>query len=204
MSPIKKIAKKGQIYHIYYRRSGGYKFIGKNSLKLLASLAVFGLLAFLFNSYVFNIAKGTEYITTHFSTPVVLAIFQLSELTHGLLAPEIFMTWASGFEHPWLWLFFLANISYLGGLGAYFIGRKLDKLPKVHNWVHVKFEEQFEQLKKFGGLLIIVAAFTPLPYSPICMVSGIIKFPLRSFLIATISRYIRFLIYGFIIFKVMA
>ena len=203
MSPIKRIAKKGQIYHIYYRRSGGYRFVGENSIKLLISLVVFGVLAFLFNTYVFNIAKGTEYITTHFSTPAVLAIFQLSELTHGLLAPEIFMTWVSGFDKPWLWLFILANISYLGGLGAYFIGRKLDKLPRVHNWVHVKFEEKFEQLKKFVRLLIIVAAFTPLPYAPICMVSGIIKFPLRSFLIATISRYARFLIYGYIIFQVL-
>ena len=203
MSPIKRIAKKGKIYHVYYRRSGGYKFIGQNSVKLLISLAVISLAAFLFNTYVFNIARGTEYITTNFSTPVVLAIFQLSELTHGLLAPEIFMTWVSGFDKPWLWLFILANMSYFGGLGAYIIGRKLDKLPKVHNWVHVKFEKHFKQIKKFGGLLIIVAAFTPLPYSPICMVSGIVRFPFKSFMIVTISRYVRFLIYGYVIFTVL-
>lgn len=203
MSPIKRIAKKGKIYHVYYRRSGGYRFIGKNSVKLLISLALIGLVAFLFNTYVFNIASGTEYVVNHFSAPVVLAIFQLSELTHGLLAPEIFMTWVSAFENPWLWLFILANMSYFGGLGAYFIGRKLDKLPKVHNWFYVKFEKQFKQIKKFGGLLIIVAAFTPLPYSPICMVSGIIRFPLKSFMLVTLSRYVRFLIYGFVIFKVL-
>jgi membrane protein YqaA with SNARE-associated domain len=153
---------------------------------------------------VYNIEAGTQYITTNFSIPAVLAVFQISELTTGLLAPEIFITWASGFENPWLWLFILANISYLGGLGAYFIGLKLEKMPKVHNWVHVKFEEQFHQLKKFGGLLIIIAAFTPLPYSPICAVAGIIRFPLKSFLIFTISRYFRFLIYGSIIFKLAA
>ena len=203
MSPIKKFFNRSQIYHKYYKRSGGYHFLGKSSLKLGVFLVILGVAAFLFNEYVYNISQGTAQLTVHFSPIVVLGIFQISELTLGLLAPEIFITWVSAFSNPWLWLIVLSIISYLGGLGAYFIGRKLDKMPKVHRWVHVKFEEQFLQLKKFGGLLIVIAAFTPIPYSPICMVSGIINFPLKSFLFLTISRFVRFAIYGAIIFNVL-
>jgi membrane protein YqaA with SNARE-associated domain len=134
---------------------------------------------------------------------MVLLIFQVSEMTWGLLAPELFITWASGFNNPWSWLFLLSGISYIGGLGAYFIGQKIEHLPKVHNWVHGKFEAQFMHLKRFGGLLIVIAAFTPLPYSPICMVCGIVRFPIRSFLFLTLSRIVRFVAYGSIIFSMM-
>lgn len=195
--------KRGHIYHVYYRRSGGYRFLGVNSLRLLVTLIILGIGIWLFNEYVLNVNVATKYITDNFPVPAVLGTLLVSELSLGLLAPELFITWASGFAHPWAWLLLLATISYLGGLGAYFIGRKLDSMPRIHNWVHSKFEEQFKQLKKFGGLLIVIAAFTPLPYPPICMVSGVIKFPLKSFLIVTIARYIRFIIYGAIIFKVL-
>ncbi len=195
--------KKGHIYHVYYRRSGGYRFIGKNSLKLLISLLLLGVAIYLFNEYVFNVSDATKYITEQFSIPVVLSTLLISELTLGLLAPELYITWIAGFANPWGWLFILATISYVGGIGAYLMGRKLDSLPRIHSWVHVKFANQFKQIKKFGGLLIVIAAFTPLPYPPICLVSGVVKFPFRSFLILTISRYLRFIIYGAIIFKVM-
>lgn len=200
MSPIKRIAVKGKSYHEQYLSSGAYRFVLLNGVRLLFFIAVLGLAAVLFNTYVFNIADAADYMIAHFSVPVVLAIFQLSEMSHGLVPPEVLMTWISGFDNPWLWLFLLASISYVGGLCGYLIGRRLDRLPKVHEWVFGKFEQQFKHIKQFGGLLIVVAAITPLPYSPICIISGTVKFPLRKFLLVTTSRYVRFMVYGYLIF----
>lgn len=194
--------KRGHIYHVYYRRSGTYRFIGLNALKLLAVLVVLGIVVYLINKYVFEIDTLTDYLTAHFSTPVVLASYFLSELTLGLLTPEIFIVWVSGFSHPWLWVLLLGTISYAGGIGAYFIGTKLYHMPRIHRWVDETFSEQFKQIKRYGGVLIVLGALTPLPYPPICIVSGVVRFPFKQFLLITLVRYGRLFLYAAVLFKV--
>jgi membrane protein YqaA with SNARE-associated domain len=203
MSPIKKIVKRGHIYHVYYRRLGAYRFIGQNSLRLLIAMIILGAAVYLFNRYVLDVSAATAYITEHYNKPIVLGTFLLSESTLGLLAPELYITWVSSLDFKWLWLLLLAMISYGGGVGAYFIGTRLYLMPRIHSWVDVKFAKQFAQIKKFGGLLIVVAALTPLPFSPICIISGIIKFPLNRFLLLTLTRFARFAIYGSLIFGLL-
>lgn len=203
MSPIKRIMKRGHIYHVYYRRSGTYRFVGASALRLLVTLILLGVAVYLINKYVFDISSIATYITAHFSTPVVLSSFMLSELTLGLLAPEFYIVWAQGFSQPWLWVLLISAISYLGGLGAYFIGTKLHQLPKVHRWVDEKFAEQFKQIRRYGGLLIVIAAITPLPYPPICIVSGVVEFPFRKFIFLTLVRFGRIFMYAALIFKVV-
>jgi membrane protein YqaA with SNARE-associated domain len=203
MSPIKKIMKRGHVYHVYYRRLGAYRFIGQNSLKLLVTLIILGTVVYLFNEYVLNLSHLAGYITEHFNTPTVFASFFVSEVIFGLISPEFFMAWIATFSYKWLWLFLLAALSYLAGIVAYFIGTKLYHLPRIHSWVDVRFRKQFEQIKKFGGLLIVVAALTPLPFSPICMVAGVIDYSFKNFLLLTLSRIIRFAAYGAIIFGIV-
>ena len=201
MSPVKRIMKRGHIYHVYYRRSGTYRFIGKNALKLLVVMALLGVAVFLINKYVFEIDRATDYLTQNFSVPAVLTTFFFSELTLGILAPEILIVWLSTFSYPWLWILLLSIISYIGGIGAYFLGTKLYHLPKVHKYVDDKFSEQFKQIKKYGGILIILGTLTPLPYSPICIVSGVVGFPFQKFLMLTLTRFLRVLIYAILIFN---
>lgn len=203
MSPIKKIVKRGHIYHVYYRRLGAYRFIGQNSLRLLIAMIILGAAVYLFNEYVLDVTAATAYITEHYNKPTVLSTFYISESTLGLLAPELYITWVSSLDFKWLWLLLLSLLSYGGGVTAYFIGTRLYLMPRIHSWVDVKFAKQFEQIKKFGGLLIVVAAMTPLPFSPICMISGIVRFSFKSFLLLTLSRFVRFAIYGSLIFGLL-
>jgi membrane protein YqaA with SNARE-associated domain len=42
---------------------------------------------------------------------------------------------------------------------------------------------------------------TPLPYSPICIVSGVVNYPLRGFMLLTLMRFVRVFIYAILIFK---
>lgn len=200
---VKRIFKQGYRYHEYYKRRGGYRFIGKNIGKLLLSIAAIGAAIWLFDSYIYDVADGTRYITEHFSKPVVLFTFFVSESTIGVLSPELYMLWAKTIKYPWLWVFVLAIISYLGAVTAYFIGTRLYQIPRINKWVDETFREQFLQIKRFGGLLIVVAALTPLPYPPICVVSGVVKFPFKLFLTLVLVRFVRFGFYAAIIFQLV-
>jgi membrane protein YqaA with SNARE-associated domain len=195
--------KRGHVYHVYHRRTGTYRFIGENALRLFAILIAFGAALYLLNKYVLDLNAITDYVTRTFSIPVVLTTFFLSELTLGILSPELYIVWVESFSKPWLWVLVLSMISYVGGLGAYFIGSKLYHLPKIHRWVDEKFAEQFKQIRRYGGVLIVLGALTPLPYPPICIVSGVVKFPFKRFALLTLIRFGRLFMYAAILFKVI-
>ncbi len=195
--------KRGHIYHVYHRRNGTYRFVIENSLKLLLTIAIIVGVVYLINEYVLDLSVITTYITEHYNKPTVLAIFYLSEATLGLLAPELYIGWIQSLDYKWIWLALIALISYAGGVTAYFLGTKLHKLPRIHTWVDIKFAQQFHQIKKFGGLLIVIAALTPLPYSPICIISGVIDYPFKRFLILVMSRFVRIALYGAVLFKIL-
>lgn len=189
------------MFHVYSRRSGAYRFIGTNALKLLASLIVLGVAFYLFNEYVLELSVLTDYLTKNFSNPFILAIFFASEATLGLLSPELFIVWADSQNLPWLWILLLATTSYGAGFVAYFIGTKLYHLPRIHKWVDDVFSEQFAQIRRFGGLLIIIAALTPLPFSAVCIVSGVVSYPFKRFALFTLFRFARFVLYALLLFQ---
>ncbi|MCB0803730.1 MAG: VTT domain-containing protein, partial [Flavobacteriales bacterium] len=102
----------------------------------------------------------------------------------------------------YLMVFFLGCLSYLGGVFSYFIGNGIGKLPKVDKWLKKKFVEHFDKIRKWGGVLIIFAALFPLPFSPICMVAGMVRFPLPAFFTLALFRFARFFGYALVLFHV--
>jgi len=106
-------------------------------------------------------------------------------------------------DNPWYYLSLIALASYVGGLLSYWIGRMVTQIPSVHNYLEVKMAKQLKNSKKWGGFLIMVGAVLPLPFSIACIAAGIIKFPFKNVIIYGSLRFLRFALYGFVIFNTL-
>ncbi|MBN1352242.1 DedA family protein [candidate division KSB1 bacterium] len=116
------------------------------------------------------------------------------------LTPDIFLAIlisAEGNQLPGLILICLASV--LGGISGYGIGRYLGDVRLVLNMVK-KYKEKGSQLfQRWGTWAVIIAAFTPLPFSTICWLAGMFKMNFRSFVFASLFRIPRMILwYGFI------
>ncbi len=85
---------------------------------------------------------------------------------------------------------------YLGAFSADYVMALVDALPHA-----VMNEEKFaavaEGFTKLGLPLVLIGAFTPLPFKVIAISAGLFGYPLLSFIIiATIGRIGRFLLVG--------
>jgi membrane protein YqaA with SNARE-associated domain len=138
------------------------------------------------------------------SPKVIFSIFLISEVVFGIIPPEFFMIWSQ--RHNDLPLFIsnvavLSLISYAAGVIGYWFGAYLNRTTAyrfVKRKVFGKFEKQFN---KYGGFLVVVASMTPIPFSGICMLVGSVKYPFTKFLMYSMTRFLRFILYGFIIWE---
>jgi len=131
-------------------------------------------------------------------------LFYASEQIFGLIPPEIFMIWGlrNGDVREFvLTVFFLTVISYFAGVVAYYIGKYLHGTRLYHFLFHRLWKGLDEKLHRFGPLLIVVAALTPLPYSGTCMLVGSVHFPPGKFFLYTLFRILRFAAYAPVIWQ---
>mgnify|MGYP002861311287 CR=1 FL=1 len=105
---------------------------------------------------------------------------------------------------PWLFLFILATISYIGGIISFSIGNRLFLIPAIKNHIENKIAKHIVNLRKWGGLFVLLGAISPIPHSIVSLASGLIKYNFNQYLLWSLFRYVRFAIYALIIFKVLA
>ncbi len=186
--------------HRFYRITGGYRFLLEGFRKLGLGLLAFGAVLWAINTYLVDLQWVTEWVTAHFHWAAVVLVLGLSEIVLGILPPDFFILWAHTFSYPWAMVLLLATVSYAGGLASYWIGQRLHHVPKIKELVDVRFAAHFTQIRRFGGLLIFLAALTPLPFPPVCTVAGVVNFRFRWFLWIAATRFLRFFLYALFIF----
>jgi membrane protein YqaA with SNARE-associated domain len=187
--------------HKYYKLTGFYTFV-VNSIKksmppVLVVIGIIGLIHF----FVINISDALELAVDKLPDYGVLAFFYVSETVLGLIPPELFIAWAGETSTPILNLFLIALLSYLGGFTSYWIGRRALRIPSLHNYLEVKMAKQLVMARKWGGLLIAVGALLPLPFSMASLVAGMLRYPLKSWMLIGLLRFLRFALYGAAIFS---
>ncbi len=190
-----------RLLHQYYQFTGFYSFVWSAVKRALPAIIVVVIGIYLVSRFV-DINAFLVKLTETLPVYGVLTFFFVSETLLGLIPPEMFIAWSGKLSDPWLYLGLLALLSYLGGLISYWIGHIITKIPSVHRYLETKMEKQLKNSRKWGGFLIIVGALLPLPFSISCLAAGIIQFSFRNVMLYGSLRFIRFLIYGLIIFNV--
>lgn len=90
--------------------------------------------------------------------------------------------------------------SIIGGSNSYAIGRYI--IPKFRHGRHliIKHEKKLiPYLEKYGVWAVVIAATTPLPYSWMCIVVGSFKMEYSKFLVCSLTRFPRFIVYYYAI-----
>jgi membrane protein YqaA with SNARE-associated domain len=180
-------------------------FLVRNLLKGLAFFFVIVVAFYFLEEYIQD--NFQSHIGDIRANPGILyGIYTLSEIVFGIIPPELFMMiWildkidVSGFIVN---LSILTAISYGAGVLGYFIGKNFSKTPFYQNRIREKYLKQYEKnLKKFGGYMVFVGAVTPIPFSATCMLAGSVNMRFKYFLLICISRVLRFVVYGWLIWS---
>ncbi|PXY01871.1 short-chain dehydrogenase [Marinifilum breve] len=192
------------LLHQYYSYTGFYNFIITNLKKaILPLLLIVGLLFFL-EYYVLDFENLFYTTTKDLPTIGLLSVFFVSESFLGLIPPELFIAWVKTLPSPIVYLSILALLSYLGGCVSYAIGRLVLRIPSLKNWIEVKIGKHIQNIRKWGGFLIIVGALLPIPFSIVSIASGIIRFSFKKYLFYGLFRFLRFYLFAIAIFKLMS
>ncbi|MFN4298481.1 MAG: YqaA family protein [Thermaurantimonas sp.] len=199
----RNLSKYLELLHYVNKKKGFYTFLSQNIWKLIITIAIFMAIFWVLTHFVFDF---NHFVCTHlnqYPAWLIMGILFLSECFTGILSPDVFIVWAKSFEHPYRIVFILASLSYIGGVISYSYGRLLYNIPMVKYWIDEKFQQQFRLLKKFGGVLIVISALAPLPFSPTSVVTGAVRYPFKSYLLLATTRYLRFYGYAWFLFLVV-
>jgi membrane protein YqaA with SNARE-associated domain len=201
----RRIRKKSrlELLHQYYRYTGFYRFIFSTLRRTVVPIVALILMIVVVNMFIFDLNLFLQTATDTYSSFLVYTIFFISESFLGLIPPEVFIAWADKTPKPWVSLTGLSVLSYMGGSVSYYIGRLVLSIPAVTRYVRLQMAKHVRNLRRWGGLMIVVSAFLPLPFSIASMAAGLIEYDYRQYLFWALTRIIRFYLYALIVFKVV-
>ncbi len=190
------------ILNQYYRITRFYPFLKNTAYKGATVASIFVLLLVSLEIFFLDFNLILNNLVDTYSPKIIYSVFLLSETFLGLVPPEMFIAWASKLEIPWLALFILATLSYIGGVISYFLGTRLFLIPSVKNHIENKIKKHIVNLRKWGGIFVFLGAVSPVPHSVVSLTSGLIGYNFKSYLLWSLFRYMRFIIYALIIFGI--
>ncbi len=98
--------------------------------------------------------------------------------------------------HPLLAIVVMGTASVAGAFSAYLFGRLMGLIPLFKRWVLRQSGTHTEQLiTKYGIWAIVISGLTPLPFSTICTVAGIVELKVHHVLLSSLIRYVRMALY---------
>lgn len=137
-----------------------------------------------------------------FRETIELTGYYLAE-TVGVLTPFIFVLFVDTFIvpaspdlifpvvvrwNPWLVILLSSAGSILGGLFGYLIGRYLNHFQFVRQ-VTATYRSQGEHLiRRYGVWAIVIAAVTPIPFSTVSWIAGMVHAPIGSYFFGALFR----------------
>ena len=200
---LKYNLRRWSLVHRYYKITRFYSFLKNTAYQAFFMIVIFVLLLMAVNFFIIDINLLINNILETYSPKIVVLFFLISESILGLIPPEIFILWSSKSDSPVLFLFALATVSYIGGAVSYFIGMRISLMPAVSKHIEQKIKQHIINLRKWGGLFIVLGAISPIPHSIVSIGAGLIDYKFKYYLLWSLFRYLRFVIYYFVILQVL-
>jgi len=200
---LKYYLRRWSLLHRYYKITRFYSFLKKTAYQAFFLIVIFVLLLIAVNFLIIDINLLINHIIERYSPEVIILWFLISESILGLIPPEIFILWSSKSGSPILFLFALATVSYIGGAISYFIGMRISLMPAVRKHVEQKIKQHIINLRKWGGLFVVLGAISPIPHSIVSIGAGLINYKFQYYLLWSLFRYLRFVIYYLVILQVL-
>ena len=200
---LKYNLRRWSLVHRYYKITRFYSFLKNTAYQAFFMIVIFVLLLMAVNFFIIDINLLINNILETYSPKIVILCFLISESILGLIPPEIFILWSSKSGSPFLFLFALATVSYIGGAVSYFIGMRISLMPAVSKHVERKIKQHIINLRKWGGLFIVLGAISPIPHSIVSIGAGLIDYKFKYYLLWSLFRYLRFVIYYLVILQVV-
>lgn len=202
LKPYQKFIKKLKLMNRYYKITNFYSFLKRTAVRAFIVIVAIVAILLALEYFFFDFNEILENLVSTYSAKVIFPFFLLSETILGLIPPEIFIAWAAKSSLPWAFLLTLASMSYLGGIIAYYIGNRLALVPAVKNHLENKIADHISKLRKWGGFFIVIGALLPLPHSIVSLACGLVKYNFKHYLLWALFRYLRFILYALVIFKI--
>lgn len=192
------------IQKVFGKRDSKVRFLLLNFFKGMIWLSLLVGAYMLFKELVYK-DNPDFWIEKFYSNPYqIYSLYIFSEFCFGLIPPEIFMVWAfhkGDVLHYFMNVAFFTVISVLAGFTAFILGKYLQRRVCFRFFQRKYFSKYLPLVRRYGLFLIVVAAVTPLPYSATSLVVGASGYRTDLYLIAAVSRILRFALYGYVIFQ---
>ncbi len=164
-------------------------------LKMISILAlfliVFGGLAFIFRD---RLDRVGMFVGDKLGLPGVALFAFLVDTFIVPMSVDVVFPFASRWN-PALFLAVLSCSSIVAGFAGYWIGRLLG-FTRIVRKVTEGFSEDGKRLiKRYGAWAVVIAALTPIPYSTVCWLAGMVKVPVQKVALACLWRAPRMIVY---------
>ncbi|MFO8065687.1 MAG: VTT domain-containing protein [Spirochaetia bacterium] len=89
---------------------------------------------------------------------------------------------------PWSLLSVMSVASVFGGACGYWIGRGLYHLPFVQRTVSGYYERGTKIIERYGVWAVVIAGVSPIPFSAVSWIAGMVRMPFQYYILAALSR----------------
>jgi membrane protein YqaA with SNARE-associated domain len=182
------------------------RYIFENIARSFFYIAVLLGLYVLLKSYIVTgLEQWIEYASER--KTLMFGLFFISELAFGLVPPEVFFVVFPKEEYSFFSfsciMVLMSIMSYMAGSIIFLVGRFLGRRGNFRLFDNRWYLQYKEKMEVYGNVLLVLACTTPIPYATVALVAGSQEYPFPRFLIISITRLLRFVIYGAVVYYVV-
>lgn len=171
--------------------------IRRNLLKLGIILGVFFILIAFMNILLGEQIEvlGHQWVESFGYPGIFISTFIMDTFLSPISPDFVLLIYVAGEVNILGVIMVISSASILAGNAGYFIGRFLGNRKAVRKRIEPYERKGHYLMGKYGIWAVIVGAMTPIPFSAVCWIAGMLEMDYKQFFVGTLWRIPRFLIW---------